>query len=353
VSLARLVKRDRLRADAQRLARIGIASAMAWWLASLLGAADPIFAVLVPLVAIKDDAFAMLNLSLARVAGVLAGVGLGAAIAHGPGLNSFTVVVVLAVGLAAGLVVRVGPEPNTQVAISALLLLVATGDPEGYALQRIAETLIGTAVCLLVVPLLWPPDPVSELRDRTRRIGGHVADDLRAAAGTLTSNDPRAARLLETATAHARSAVLATEDVPRAERALRFNLLRRSSRAELPEVTARLRLAARLAVQVRRLARDSASFAERADLRDQWDGAAAALPPILRELAEVVEPALAGRDTTAAVARIRVSLDAYRDADPRAVAAILRRPFVLLADELADEGTRNAGDAERRRALES
>jgi len=136
--------------------------------------------------------------------------------------------------------------------------------------------------------------------------------------------------------------------VPRAERALRFNLLRRSSRAELPEVTARLRLAARLAVQVRRLARDSAAFAERADLRDQWHGAAAALPPILRELAEVVEAALAGCDTTAAVARIRASLDAYRDEDPRAVAAILRRPFVLLADELADEGTRNAGDAERR-----
>ena len=44
------------RRELPRAVRIAVAATLAWWLARLLGADRPVFAVIVPLVAIRDDA---------------------------------------------------------------------------------------------------------------------------------------------------------------------------------------------------------------------------------------------------------------------------------------------------------
>jgi hypothetical protein len=101
-------------------------------------------------------------------------------------------------------------------------------------------------------------------------------------------------------------------------------------------VAQRQRLALRLAIQVRRLARDLASFAHRDDVEDQWREAARRLPPIIGLVAAASSRALAGERCSQEVASARESMADYRREDARPVSAILRRPLVLLLDELAE-----------------
>ena len=86
---------------------------------------------------------------------------------------------------------------------------------------------------------------------------------------------------------------------------------------------------------MRRLARDLASFVHRDDLHDVLADARLRLPPIIEALAAASSKALAGEGVSHEVATARELIAAYQREDPRPVAAILRRPLVLLCDELS------------------
>jgi uncharacterized membrane protein YgaE (UPF0421/DUF939 family) len=322
------------RRELPRAVRIAVAATLAWWLARLLGADRPVFAVIVPLVAIRDDTQSALSLSLGRMLGVVAGVLLGIGVVAVAGVSTAAIALLLVVGLAAGLVLRTGPELNTQIAISALLVVIVTRNADDYAVERIWETGVGSVSALVVAAFLLPPDPLEEAGRRLSETARALAEDLADARGTLTSGDPSSRALLAHADEHARAAGRAVEDLPRAQRALRFSPLRRASRPQLDVVDRRQRLALRLAIQVRRLARDLASFAHREDMRDQWDEAARRLPPIIEWVAAASAKALAGEGCSQEVAAARELMAAFQREDSRPVVAILRRPLVLLLDEL-------------------
>ena len=154
------------RRELPRAVRIAIAAALSWWVARLLGADRPVFAVIVPMVAIRDDTHAALSLSLGRMLGVIAGVVLGVAVVALAGVSTAAIVLLLLVGLAIGLFLRTGPELNTQIAISALLVVIVTRNADDYAVERIWETGVGSVVTLVVAAFVLPPDPLAECARR-------------------------------------------------------------------------------------------------------------------------------------------------------------------------------------------
>jgi uncharacterized membrane protein YgaE (UPF0421/DUF939 family) len=323
------------RRELPRAIRIAVAAGLAWWIARLLGADRPVFAALVPLVAIRDEPYAALSLSLGRMLGVIVGVLLGIAVVALVGVSTSAVLILLVAGLLIGLALRTGPELNTQIAISALLLVVATSDADTYALERIWETALGSLTTLVVAAFVLPPDPLREAQRRLTESAQTVAADLADSQGTLERGDPSPRVLLAHADEHARTAARAVEDLPRAFNALRWSPLRRGSRGRLETVERRQRLALRLLIQVRRLARDLASFAHRDDLREEWETAAQRLPPIISTIGAASSKALTGEGASHDVATAGELIAAYRRDDSRPVAAILRRPLVLLHDELS------------------
>ena len=323
------------RQELPRAVRITIAAVLAWWIAQRLGADRPVFAVIVPMVAIRDDTYSALSLSLGRMLGVMAGVVLGIGVVGVAGVSLAAIVLLVTIGLAIGLFLRTGPELNTQIAISALLVLIVTEDANSYAVERIWETAVGSVVALAVAAFVLPPDPLAGSRRRLAETAAALAADLASAQGTLTLGDPSARALLTHADEHARAAGRAVEDLPRAQRALRMSPLRRGSRVQLEVVDRRLRLGLRLAIQVRRLARDLASYAHRDDLRAEWEEAGRRLTPVIAAVAAGAAKALAGEGCSREVAEARALMETYRSEDSRPVAAILRRPLVLLTDELA------------------
>ena len=214
--------------------------------------------------------------------------------------------------------------------------MIVTKNADDYALERIWETGVGSAVTLVVAAFVLPPDPLGDAERRLAATAGALADDLAGARGTLTrgrSLGPRAAR--RTPTSMRGRPGRAVEDLPRAQRALRFSPLRRGTRPRLDIVDRRQRLALRLAIQVRRLARDFASFAHREDMREQWGSSAKRLPPIIALVEEASAKALAGEGCSHEVAAARELMAGFQREDSRPVTAILRRPLVLLLDELS------------------
>src|SRR5207302_11091377 len=109
-----LAGRD-LVAELRLAIKMTIGGTGAWWIASELGARRPIFAALVPLVAMTGDPFAAVSVSLSRIVGVFAGVGIGIAVVHiHIGLTARVAVALLIRALAAG-VLKVGERPNLEV----------------------------------------------------------------------------------------------------------------------------------------------------------------------------------------------------------------------------------------------
>jgi uncharacterized membrane protein YgaE (UPF0421/DUF939 family) len=200
------------RRELPRAVRIAIAAALAWWVARLLGADRPVFAVIVPMVAIRDDTHAALSLSLGRMLGVIAGVVLGVAVVALVGVSTTAIVLLLLAGLAIGLFLRTGPELNTQIAISALLVVIVTRNADDYAVERIWETGVGSIVTLVVAAFVLPPDPLAECARRLAASRDALATDLAAAQGTLTAGDPSGRVLLAHSDEHARAAARAVQD---------------------------------------------------------------------------------------------------------------------------------------------
>lgn len=320
-----LVGRD-LIAELRLALKMTIGGTAAWWLASELGARRPIFAALVPLVAMTGHPFAAVSVSLARILGVFAGVGIGLALSD-VGLSSTEkVAVALVTATLVAIVLKVGERPNLEVPIAALFLLgFASANVSQAGIQRIWETAIGALVAIVVSTALWPPDPIRELGRRLDRLRLQLAADLAAIADDLATGSGATSEQLDDLREHSLDAVRDVFALDPARRALRWSPLRRSDTTTLDGLDRRINLAARASRHARAIGRDVADT----PVRD------AALAAATRHLADAADRSLRGFDPSAPLARAG---DALEGGTELVVAAQLRQ---LLAD-LTPPGVRKA-----------
>ena len=150
----------RLRRELPQVARIIVAATVTWLIADWLGAPEPpVYAVLVPLLVMREDPFAALNGSVGRLVGVVAGVLIGVAVLdllpEGIGAG----IAMLTIALLVGMVLRVGDVLNVQVAVSAFIVFTVGSPAGGFAWRRLWETGVGVVVSVLLAPLLFPRTP--------------------------------------------------------------------------------------------------------------------------------------------------------------------------------------------------
>jgi uncharacterized membrane protein YgaE (UPF0421/DUF939 family) len=314
-----LAGRD-LVAELRLAIKMTIGGTGAWWIASELGAKRPLFAALVPLVAMNGDPFAAVSVSIARILGVFAGVGIGLALTHVAVGSTWRVAIALIVATLVGIVLKVGDRPNLEVPIAALFLIgFASANVSQLGVQRIWETAIGAVVAVVVSAVLWPPDPIRELERRLHRLRQQLAADLAAIADDLATGSGVTAQLLDDLREHSLEAVRDVFELAPARRALRWNPLRRNEVRLVDELEERINLGARAARHVRSIGRDVADT----DVRSRELAAAT------RHLADALDRALLGQKRTEALGRAGQELDAAGNGDQAIVAAQLRQ---FLAD---------------------
>ncbi|MGW7825089.1 FUSC family protein [Streptomyces puniciscabiei] len=293
----------------------------------------PVYAAIVPLVALRGDPMTALASSLQRVLGVVAGVLIGIAVLNVLHPSTAALTLVMAIGLAAGMALRAGGPLNVQVPASSLLVFASTS-PDAYALHRLWETGAGAAVTILLAPLLWPPDPRHTLAalamdSRTRLIQALTStiEVLGTDAGTARDNLDAVTRDIETIRG---DAVRARE----AERAMRFNPLRRRHHDTVTRLTRAIATAARLTPHLVTLAKETAAFTGRDDLAPVLADARRYLPALAASTAEAITDTLDEASPQQAQTTARASLAAYARVDSRPAATALRRPFQRILDDL-------------------
>ncbi|MFJ3880500.1 FUSC family protein [Streptomyces sp. NPDC090077] len=323
-----------LREEGPGAARVVVTVVVAWQVALWLGADQPpVYAAVVPLVALRGDPVSALGASVQRSLGVVAGVLIGIAVVNWLRPSTAALAVVVALGLVVGMFLRAGGGLNVQVAASSLLVFASTS-PEAYAWHRVWETVAGAVVTVLLAPLLWPPDPY-------RTLGG-IAEDCRvrvtrALAGTaaVVGGEAGAARdnlvvVREHAGAVHEGAVRAGE----AERAMRFNPVRWRHREGVRVRARGIEAVDRAAGELVVLAGEVVAFTGREGI------ARAPLAELAPLVVRVVEDTLSGADPGPAAGAARAALADYARTDSSPVAVALRRPLARILDDL---GTPSGG----------
>ncbi|MET8755095.1 FUSC family protein [Streptomyces sp. NPDC004667] len=326
--------RRRVASEGPTAARIAVTVVAAWQTALWLGADQPpVFAAVVPLVALRSDPAAAFSTSLERVGGVVAGVFLGIVVLQWLRPSTAALALVVSLGLALGMVLRAGASLNVQIAASSLLVL-ANPSPDAYALDRMWETAAGAAVTVLLAPLLWPPSPRRAMTVSLRECRLRLTRALDGTMQVLGTGPAAAGDNLDLVLRETRAVRRAGDEARDAERALRFNPLRRRDREEIRGLARRLLLARDLCAGVEALAQEVAAFAGREDLAADVARARRELPGLAAATVRAVDEALAGGSARTEVAAARSAFAAYAAAVRQPVAVALRRPFRRLLDGL-------------------
>jgi uncharacterized membrane protein YgaE (UPF0421/DUF939 family) len=342
----RAVLRERFSHEWPQVVRILIAGGVAYALCQLLAPEDPpTFAVIVPLLAMRDHPFSALNVSFDRMLGVIGGVLLGVVVVQVFGEGALAIGIVMAVGLFTGVFLRLGTPLNIQIALSGILVFVSN-DPETYAWTRLWETLVGAAVTVVLSPFLFPPDAAREFRAAFNQVTEDLAQQIARAADLvedLAGNGPAIKALFDEsratqARAHALPAALTS-----ARAAVSNNPLRRKDREPLAAMVGPTEELVEVGRWVRVLLEELVDYGRRTDIVDIWPNTGGSLARVLRRVAAALDPtlvpdALTGDEVTLSAAGLE--LRRWRESDKHPVAILLRRPVYRLiraSAELLDE----------------
>ncbi|WP_168714666.1 FUSC family protein [Streptomyces sp. A0592] len=317
-------------------ARLVICAAVPWYLCLWWGTSTaPVPAALPAVLILREDVYAAPRLAWERLLGVFVGVALSTLLLDRLPPSSLSFLAVLVCGCAGMYLLGRRGSPNQQVLITALMIY-ATALP-GYPLARLAETLVGIAVVVLLGPLLWPPDPYRSAAEGLDAYRAGVGRLLDGVAGRLARGGPPAAPdpLPEGAQLWLR---------PQACRAA-FDRTARRRRTRTPPdgLDGRLGLAARSAVtlqcftqELQERARGPAPDPSAAPAPSAPDPALRDIAPLVRATALALDAALRGAAFAAELDRARGLDLAHRSAHPTRHDAVLRAGLHLTHEALSD-----------------
>ncbi len=332
---------QRLRTEGPQTVRIIIAAVVGWQICRAINPDGlPIYAVIVPLVAMRDDPYSAFNTSFDRLLGVVAGIVIGVAVAGWLGPSVYAVALVLLIGLLGGILLRVGPSLNVQVSLSALLVF-ANADPSQFAVTRLWETLVGGAVTVVLSPLLFPPDSLAAISraydDVTSRVARQLSE-LSVVAAHAEQHAPRLAAIRQAALETELLAEALPGKLTGAQRSVQYNPLRRGQRSSLEAMGLPVGLVVSLAQALRVLVEDVAEFSARADLAPTWERVGVPLAQVLTAAAAAVGTGLSPAGLTPAASRAIATandgVERWRAAARTPLDAVLRRPAYRMVHAL-------------------
>jgi uncharacterized membrane protein YccC len=182
--------RERGRSAAVRAIRLTGAAVAAFLVAELVGLDDPppIIAALTALIVVQVTLTGTVVNSLQRVASVVCGVLVALVFVSVVGLSWWSLGLLVGASIVVGQLLRLGPQ-LVEVPISAMLVLGVgyLGEAETVALGRILETLVGSAVGLLV-NLAVPPAVASRYAGQALK---KLADEIAGLLDHASAEIPR------------------------------------------------------------------------------------------------------------------------------------------------------------------
>jgi len=163
---------------------MAMAVALSWALSGLVFDRPVGYAPITAIVAMGLGRERRLWRSAIVVAGLIVGIAIAEAGGRFLGVGWWQIGAILGVSALVGGLVFDTQLAVTYAAINAVVLHGAPGS-EGWVPNRAIDGVIGVAAALVVTYVLFPPDPVAEIRMRIRQAGAVIRHGLEATATTL------------------------------------------------------------------------------------------------------------------------------------------------------------------------
>lgn len=157
--------------------KTAIAAALSWMVSTHLSQNDyPFFAPLAAVLTMQVTIAGSMEKAIYRVSGVIGGVVISMLIGHWLKLNAGSILLVVLIGMAITTAFKMPAQVVSQVSVSSILVL-AFG--QGYALSRIVETIIGSAIAVLTNALLVPPNTIPAAEELMLKLSNQASVTLK------------------------------------------------------------------------------------------------------------------------------------------------------------------------------
>jgi uncharacterized membrane protein YccC len=183
----------RVRAELWGILQTTVAAGSAWALASLLHP-HPYFAPASAVIALGVSRGGRTIRAIELTAGVAVGILVADVIVRALGTNTFVLMLVVGLSMAAALLLGAGAILVNQAAISGILIVATLQPGASPSPSRFLDALIGGAIALLVGQVLFPRDPVRAMAKAARPVVSDLSVALKALAEALRDGDEQRAR---------------------------------------------------------------------------------------------------------------------------------------------------------------
>lgn len=176
--------------------KMALGSLGAWELAVWTGSKHPYLAPLTLILCLQATIGQSLRFALIRTAGTVFGVLMIAWFAEDIPVTGLSLSAVLLISAALMKTLKLSDAFIHQVALSILFVLYFEQHPSGYAFDRVKDTIIGSLVAVLLVTLLFPPDPSKGTEKQLVSLVVNLADEAETTSRTLQAGHTTVARTL-------------------------------------------------------------------------------------------------------------------------------------------------------------
>ncbi|WP_187270168.1 FUSC family protein [Pontibacter qinzhouensis] len=244
-----------------QIVKTAFAAALSWFIAtSLLHSEYPYFAAVAAIITVQVTVADSVDKATQRIIGIIGGVLLSMLLGHWFKIGAISIFFIILIGMAISKALRMNPQIISQVAISSLLVLAFGQTKEGYAFERIIETVVGSAVAVLINALVVPQNAVPDVERSILRYSRLAADTLTSLMALVNHTGTRIKTGRSEVDALIKEAKECRKTLDLAEQSLKYNPLLKHKRDRLSQLAKSILQLESITIQIRGIRRSLADL---------------------------------------------------------------------------------------------
>ncbi|MGV3503453.1 MAG: FUSC family protein [Adhaeribacter sp.] len=237
-----------------QIAKTAFAAAFSWVVAtSLLHSQYPYFAAVAAIITVQVTVADSVDKASQRIIGIIGGVLLSMLLGHWFQVGALSIFFILLLGMGIAKAFRMNQQIISQVAISSLLVMAFGQDKQGYAYERIIETMLGSVIAVLINALIVPQNAVPDVKRELGTFGELSASTLASLTALLEPEAGQTGRQEVDALIQQAENCRKARDLAR--QSLKYNPLLTHKRTQLKQLEAGMRQLEKITIQIRGIRR--------------------------------------------------------------------------------------------------
>lgn len=244
-----------------QIVKTAFAAALSWFIAtSLLHAEYPFFAAVAAIITVQVTVADSVDKASQRIIGIVGGVILSMLFGLWFDVSAISIFFVILTGMAIAKALRMNPQIISQVAISSLLVLAFGQNQEGYAYERVIETILGSGIAVLINALIVPQNAIPDVEKSIQTYSRLAASTLSSLKVLLLNSGKHRKTGRSEVNALIREAQNCQKALELAEQSLKYNPLLTHKRTRLKRLAVSIHKLESITIQIRGIRRSLADL---------------------------------------------------------------------------------------------